>query len=134
MSSTVASTPSTLGKTKLFKDQTELINLESSFTDKNPLNMEDESGIKEVWAENLEEEFLKIVQLVDTYNNISIDTEFPGFCIKGDSNSNQDAYTLIKSNVDKLKLIQVGITLSDDKGNMPHPTNTWQFNLKFDLG
>lgn len=107
--------------------------MESSFTEKNPFNMEDESGIKEVWAENLEEEFQKIIELVDTYNNISIDTEFPGFCVKGDTNSNQDAYTLIKSNVDKLKLIQVGITLSDDKGNMPHPTNTWQFNLKFDL-
>jgi CCR4-NOT transcription complex subunit 7/8 len=133
MTSTFASTPSSLGAAKLFKDPAELINLESSFSEKNPLNMEEESGIKEVWAENLEEEFQKIIQLVDNYNNISIDTEFPGFCVKGDSNSNQDAYTLIKSNVDKLKLIQVGITLSDDKGNMPHPTNTWQFNLKFDL-
>ena len=133
MTSTVSSTPSTLGAAKLLKDQHDLINLESSFTEKNPLNMEDESGIKEVWAENLDEEFLKIVELVESYNNISIDTEFPGFCVKGENNSNQDAYTLIKSNVDKLKLIQVGITLSDDKGNMPHPTNTWQFNLKFDL-
>lgn len=88
MTSTIASTPSTLGATKLFKDQNELINLESSFTDKNPLNMEDESGIKEVWSENLEEEFQKIIQLVETYNNISIDTEFPGFCVKGDNNTN----------------------------------------------
>ena len=88
MTSTIASTPSTLGGSKLFKEQQELANLESSFSEKTPLNMEDESGIKEVWADNLDDEFQKIVQLVETYNNVSIDTEFPGFIIKGDNNTN----------------------------------------------
>lgn len=118
---------------KLLKERNELQNLEQSFTDKKPLNMEDDSGIKEVWAENLDEEMLKISKLLETYTNISMDTEFPGFYKKNENGAIQDAYTLIKSNVDILKLIQVGITLSDDQGNMPSPINTWQFNLKFDL-
>ena len=124
---------SQLTNSKLLKEHNELQNLEASFTDKKPLNMEDDSGIKEVWAENLDEEMLKISRLLETYNNISMDTEFPGFYKKNENGAIQDAYTLIKSNVDILKLIQVGITLSDDQGNMPSPINTWQFNLKFDL-
>ena len=32
-----------------------------------------------------------------------------------------------------MKLIQVGITLSDENGIYPHGVRTWQFNLRFDL-
>jgi len=32
-----------------------------------------------------------------------------------------------------LKIIQLGITLSNSKGHNPLPTSTWQFNFKFDL-
>ncbi len=39
----------------------------------------------------------------------------------------------IKSNVDILNLIQVGITISDENGDMPSPLSTWQFNFNFDL-
>jgi CCR4-NOT transcription complex subunit 7/8 len=39
----------------------------------------------------------------------------------------------IKSNVDILKVIQIGITLSDDSGKVPEPVSTWQFNFCFDL-
>jgi len=42
-------------------------------------------------------------------------------------------YRTIKANVDSLKLIQVGVTISDEKGNYPPDISTWQFNLKFDL-
>lgn len=35
--------------------------------------------------------------------------------------------------MDALKVIQVGITLTDKDGNLPEPVSTWQFNLKFDL-
>ena len=68
---------------------------------------------------------LKIANLLDTYSNIAMDTEFPGFYKKNETGAIQDPYILIKSNVDILKLIQVGITLSDDQGNMPSPINTW---------
>lgn len=37
----------------------------------------------------------------------------------------------IKRNVDKLKIIQLGITLSDAKGRLPSPVSTWQFNFDF---
>ena len=45
----------------------------------------------------------------------------------------QSYYESIKQNVDNLKVIQIGITLCDVKGNYPQGTTTWQFNLKFDL-
>lgn len=83
-----------------------------------------------VWDDNLETEIDKIMQLVDKYNFISMDTEFPGICMTGE---NLIGYNFIKSNVDELKLIQVGITLADENGETPKPISTWQFNLKFDL-
>lgn len=39
----------------------------------------------------------------------------------------------IKANVDDLKIIQIGITLSDEEGNVPQPVCSWQFNFHFDL-
>lgn len=35
--------------------------------------------------------------------------------------------------MDLLKIIQLGLTFSDDKGNLPPGTCTWQFNFKFNL-
>ena len=40
----------------------------------------------------------------------------------------------MRCNVDLLKLIQVGITLSDEEGNFPQDVTTWQFNFKFSIG
>jgi len=42
-------------------------------------------------------------------------------------------YKTIKMNVDKLKVIQIGISFTDDEGYLPEGVNTWQFNFKFDL-
>ena len=39
----------------------------------------------------------------------------------------------IKNSVDKLKIIQLGITLSDGDGNLPKPVSTWQFNFDWDI-
>jgi len=86
--------------------------------------------IVNVWDDNLETEFDKIMGLIDRYKFISMDTEFPGICVTGD---NMTGYSFIKNNVDKLRLIQVGITLANEQGDMPSPVNTWQFNFKFDL-
>ena len=83
-----------------------------------------------VWDDNLEAEVDKISQLIEKYNYISMDTEFPGICMTGE---HLIGYNFIKSNVDELKLIQLGITLSDENGETPKPISTWQFNLKFDL-
>lgn len=40
-------------------------------------------------------------------------------------------YQTMRCNVDLLKLIQLGVTLSDEEGNLPDKC-TWQFNFKFD--
>ena len=74
----------TINNQKLMKERNELQTLEASFTEKKPM-MEDDSGIKEVWAENLDEEMLKISKLLETYTNISMDTEFPGFYKKNET-------------------------------------------------
>jgi CCR4-NOT transcription complex subunit 7/8 len=39
----------------------------------------------------------------------------------------------IKANVDSLKIIQIGITLSNEDGKYPEPVSTWQFNFNFDI-
>lgn len=39
----------------------------------------------------------------------------------------------MRSNVDLLKTIQVGLTLADEEGNFPPDTCTWQFNFHFDI-
>jgi CCR4-NOT transcription complex subunit 7/8 len=37
----------------------------------------------------------------------------------------------VKNNIDKTKIIQLGITLADENGVMPLPISTWQFNFDF---
>lgn len=88
----------------------------------------------DVWANNLEEEMLKISKLVETYKFVGMDTEFSGFIVKTFNNTPDDVkYHAEQTNVNLLKLIQIGITLGDEKGNRPSPYCTWQFNFKFNV-
>lgn len=93
------------------------------------------SQIINVWRDNLEEEFRKIRKLIKKYRYISMDTEYPGVIAKPlgtFTNMNSFIYQQLRCNVDMLKLIQLGITLSDTDGNLPTPS-TWQFNFEFDI-
>ncbi|XP_047314666.1 probable CCR4-associated factor 1 homolog 7 [Impatiens glandulifera] len=93
--------------------------------------------IREVWDYNLEEEFALIRELVDDYPIIAMDTEFPGIVLRpvgNFKNSNDYHYQTLKDNVDLLKLIQLGLTFSDEQGNLPTcgtgKSCVWQFNFR----
>ncbi|EPS59819.1 hypothetical protein M569_14984, partial [Genlisea aurea] len=97
----------------------------------------DSIQIREVWDANLEEEMALIREIVDQYPYIAMDTEFPGVVIRPVGNfKNTDDYNYqtLKDNVDLLKLIQLGLTFSDEHGNLPTCGTDkhciWQFNFR----
>ncbi|ONK76509.1 uncharacterized protein A4U43_C03F28910 [Asparagus officinalis] len=82
--------------------------------------------LQEVWRHNLHEELNLISELRRSCNFVFVDTEFPGFLKPAPHRApREDTYSALKYNVDRMKLVQVGITLSDSKRFF-----TWQFNLK----
>lgn len=96
----------------------------------------DECGIREVWASNLEEEFKIIRTIVQHYPYIAMDTEFPGVVARpiGQFLSNTDyLYQIMRVNIHLLKIIQLGLTFMDSTGKTPTGYSTWQFNFKFNL-
>ncbi|ORX50872.1 ribonuclease CAF1 [Hesseltinella vesiculosa] len=92
--------------------------------------------IREVWAENLEEEMKYLRDLVEEYPFLAMDTEFPGVVARpiGTFKTSSDYhYQTLRCNVDLLKIIQLGVTFADQHGNLPANVCTWQFNFKFSL-
>ncbi|KAI8580055.1 hypothetical protein K450DRAFT_239155 [Umbelopsis ramanniana AG] len=92
--------------------------------------------IREVWAENLEEEMSHLRDLVEEYPYLAMDTEFPGVVARpiGTFRTSSDYhYQTLRCNVDLLKIIQLGVTFADENGNLPENACTWQFNFRFNL-
>lgn len=92
--------------------------------------------IREVWEDNLESEIQLIRDLVDDYPYLAMDTEFPGVVVRPVGSFKSSAeyhYQTLRANVDMLKLIQLGLTFSDEDGNLPRCGNdycVWQFNFR----
>lgn len=77
-----------------------------------------------------------IRNLIDKYPYVAMDTEFPGVVARpiGTFKTSSDYhYQTMRCNVDLLKIIQVGITLADEKGQYPPDVSTWQFNFRFSI-
>ncbi|KAL5074433.1 hypothetical protein RYX36_013417 [Vicia faba] len=100
----------------------------------------DSVQIREVWNNNLEKEFELIREVVDYFNYVAMDTEFPGVVLRpiGVFKHITDYnYQTLKDNVDMSNLIQLGLTFSDENGNLPtcdtgNPC-IWQFNFRKDI-
>ncbi|GAB2223114.1 hypothetical protein Droror1_Dr00017251 [Drosera rotundifolia] len=91
--------------------------------------------IREVWEENLEEEFKVIREVVEDLRLSAIDTEFPGrLQYDPEGRIGREHYKILKHNVDKTKLIRLGFTFSDENGNLPTCETDnrviWQFNFR----
>ncbi|EPS57520.1 hypothetical protein M569_17296, partial [Genlisea aurea] len=90
--------------------------------------------IRRVWECNLAAEFDLIATFMPYYPCASFDTEFPGTVYQaGDHRIPTELYAAMKKNVDAMKIIQLGLTLSDWNGNLPHDAEyqyVWEFNFR----
>ena len=94
----------------------------------------EQPGIIEVYEDNFIEEIKNLSSLLEEYNYIGMDTEYPGIIYIVQQLSKDFYYKTLKMNVDSLKIIQLGITLTNSKGEYPKNSkyHTWQFNFEFD--
>eukprot|EP00657_Telonema_sp_P-1_P000248 TRINITY_DN10448_c0_g1_i1.p1 TRINITY_DN10448_c0_g1~~TRINITY_DN10448_c0_g1_i1.p1 ORF type:complete len:273 (-),score=60.94 TRINITY_DN10448_c0_g1_i1:125-943(-) len=92
--------------------------------------------IRDVWAATLDQELEAISKILDDYPYVSMDTEFPGVVARPVGtfrNVTDYNYQTMRCNVDLLKIIQLGLTFSNEQGQCPPECSTWQFNFKVDL-
>jgi len=101
-----------------------------------PLLSNENLYTREVWEQNLDEELSIIREIVNDYPFVAMDTEFPGVVARPVGNHKLQAeflYQTLRCNVDMLKLIQLGLTFTDSKGNLPFIGShycIWQFNFR----
>mmetsp|Transcript_26223 Transcript_26223/g.44216 ORF Transcript_26223/g.44216 Transcript_26223/m.44216 type:complete len:312 (+) Transcript_26223:85-1020(+) len=91
--------------------------------------------IREVWASNLDVEMKNIREVLEKYPYVAMDTEFPGVVAKPicEFGASDFTYQTLRCNCDMLKLIQLGLSFTDEKGNFADDCVCWQFNFKFSL-
>ncbi|KFK39695.1 hypothetical protein AALP_AA3G277100 [Arabis alpina] len=87
---------------------------------------------REIWNWNKEEELTSMKECLKASSYIAIDTEFPGCLKESPMDANEaDRYSDMRFNVERTKLIQLGLTLlgSDGKNR-----GTWEVNFSdFDV-
>mmetsp|Transcript_83700 Transcript_83700/g.233429 ORF Transcript_83700/g.233429 Transcript_83700/m.233429 type:complete len:344 (-) Transcript_83700:190-1221(-) len=92
---------------------------------------------QEVWRNNLEDEMMRMSDVAETYQHVAMDTQFPGIVARPTGPFSDYAdynYQTLKCNVDLTRVIQIGMTFSDAKGNRPKGISTWRFNFAFNAG
>ncbi|KAK4536281.1 hypothetical protein CDCA_CDCA08G2306 [Cyanidium caldarium] len=98
--------------------------------------------IREVYAENLEDEIRNLSNLVagGKYTVLAMDTEFPGVVARPlgtFANGADFMYHCMRCNVDLLNVIQIGICVADADGRLPGmedaAADVWQFNFAFSV-
>lgn len=92
--------------------------------------------IRDVWADTLDAELEVITKIIEDYPYVSMDTEFPGVVARPVGrfrNVTDYNYQTMRCNVDLLKIIQLGLTFSNEQGQCPPECSTWQFNFHVDL-
>uniref|UniRef100_A0A2N9I8R9 poly(A)-specific ribonuclease n=1 Tax=Fagus sylvatica TaxID=28930 RepID=A0A2N9I8R9_FAGSY len=102
--------------------------------------------VREVWQYNLEDEFDLIKIAAMTHHMVSMDTEFPGVVYRPANVDNRCLgklppvlnYQIMRDNVNATNIIQLGLALCDDNGNLPNfgtmAQYVWQFNFSdFDV-
>ena len=89
--------------------------------------------IIEVFLDNFIYEIKHLSSYLEQYNYIGMDTEFPGVVYKLDQFTSDFYYKSIEKNVNNLKIIQLGLSLYNSKGENPNECSTWQFNFHFDI-
>jgi len=92
--------------------------------------------IRDVWADTLDAELDNITKIIEDYPYVSMDTEFPGVVARPVGNFPRVTdynYQTMRCNVDLLKIIQLGLTFTNEQGQPAPECSTWQFNFKIDL-
>jgi len=101
-----------------------------------PHMLDSDTSIVDVWAEDLDAAFERIREIVVDYPIVAMDTEFPGIVARpvGQFKSTTDFYyQTLRCNVNLLKIIQLGVTFCNERGEHPPGPCTWQFNFRFNL-
>ncbi|OLL26934.1 Poly(A) ribonuclease pop2 [Neolecta irregularis DAH-3] len=90
--------------------------------------------VREVWSQNLETELATIRNLIDWFPVVFLSMEHPGVVarpIGAFKSTLEYHYQTVRVNADILRIVRLGLTFSDQDGNVPQDCSTWQFNFKF---
>lgn len=90
-----------------------------------------------VYLWNLDEQMSTLRGLVSSgYNYVSLDVKFPGIVARPIGlfkSTTEYHYQTLRTNVDTLQVVQIGMSFADEYGNKPLNNSTWQFNFKFNI-
>lgn len=94
--------------------------------------------VRKVWAYNFRTEFSLMSSVLNEFHLVSFDTEFPGTVLEPEKPyrrlTRAEKFRSMVENVNLTKLIQLGICLSDLKGNLPsfgtENGYVWEFNFR----